>query len=212
MVRVTSRRGPVEAPVYIDRALRAGMVFMTLHFPDDVATNLLTINATDPQVGHGRVQGVRGARRAGPYGGDCRTARRSESSRGGRRRLMDLHLRHAAPTDDERAAVDALLGPPRSALGRRCARRSTDAHCAHGGREAREQRHLLLPALQALQARVGWISETGLEYVCARLGVPPADAWGVATFYALLVDDAARAARAARLRRHRLSVPRARRS
>ena len=28
---------------------------------------------------------------------------------------MDLHLRHAAPTDEERAAVDALLGPPRSA-------------------------------------------------------------------------------------------------
>ena len=39
---------------------------------------------------------------------------------------------------------------------------------------------------EALQARVGWISETGLEYVCVRLDVPPADAWGVATFYALL--------------------------
>jgi NADH-quinone oxidoreductase subunit F len=45
---------------------------------------------------------------------------------------------------------------------------------------------LLLPALQALQARVGWISETGLDYVCVRLDVPPADAWGVATFYSLL--------------------------
>lgn len=98
---------------------------------------------------------------------------------------MDLHLRHAAPTDDERAAVDALLGPPRSAWdgGERGDRR--DTHLATGGREAREQRHLLLPALQALQARVGWISETGLDYVCVRLGVP-ADAWGVATFYALL--------------------------
>ena len=49
--RVTSRRGTVEAPVRIDRALRAGVVFMTLHFPDDVATNLLTINATDPRSG-----------------------------------------------------------------------------------------------------------------------------------------------------------------
>jgi NADH-quinone oxidoreductase subunit F len=57
---------------------------------------------------------------------------------------------------------------------------------AHGGREQRERRHLLLPALEALQSRVGWISETGLDYVCVRLGVPPADAWGVATFYALL--------------------------
>jgi anaerobic selenocysteine-containing dehydrogenase len=51
LVRVTSRRGTIEAPVFIDRALRAGVVFMTLHFPDDVATNLLTINATDPRSG-----------------------------------------------------------------------------------------------------------------------------------------------------------------
>ncbi len=51
MVQVTSRRGSIEAPVCIDRGLRAGVVFMTLHFPDDVATNLLTINATDPRSG-----------------------------------------------------------------------------------------------------------------------------------------------------------------
>ncbi|HTI65378.1 MAG TPA: NAD(P)H-dependent oxidoreductase subunit E [Gemmatimonadaceae bacterium] len=99
---------------------------------------------------------------------------------------MDLRLRHVEPTDDERAAVDALLGVPESAWegGERGDR--YDAHVAHSGRAMREQRHLLLPALRALQERVGWISETGVEYVCARLGVPPADAWGVATFYALL--------------------------
>ena len=51
LVRVTSRRGQVVAPVYIDRALRSGTVFMTLHFPDDVETNLLTINASDPKSG-----------------------------------------------------------------------------------------------------------------------------------------------------------------
>ncbi len=51
IVRVTSRRGTVEVPVWIDRGLRSGIVFMTLHFPDDVATNLLTINATDPRSG-----------------------------------------------------------------------------------------------------------------------------------------------------------------
>jgi formate dehydrogenase major subunit len=50
-VRVTSRRGSIEAPIMIDRSLRAGVVFMTLHFPDDVATNFLTINATDPRSG-----------------------------------------------------------------------------------------------------------------------------------------------------------------
>jgi len=50
-VRVTSRRGTVVAPAHIDAGLRAGMVFMTLHFPDDIATNLLTINAADPKSG-----------------------------------------------------------------------------------------------------------------------------------------------------------------
>jgi formate dehydrogenase major subunit len=50
-VRVTSRRGTVVAPVRIDTGLRPGLAFMTLHFPDDVATNLLTIDATDPKSG-----------------------------------------------------------------------------------------------------------------------------------------------------------------
>jgi formate dehydrogenase major subunit len=51
IVTVTSRRGSIEAPIYIDRGLRAGVVFMTLHFPDEIATNFLTINATDPRSG-----------------------------------------------------------------------------------------------------------------------------------------------------------------
>jgi NADH-quinone oxidoreductase subunit F len=99
---------------------------------------------------------------------------------------MDLHLHGAVPTDEEREAVDALLGAPTSAWDGGDRGSARDAHTATGGRGQREMRHLLLPALQALQSRVGWISESGLEYVCLRLGVPPADAWGVATFYALL--------------------------
>jgi formate dehydrogenase major subunit len=51
IARVSSRRGTVEAPVRIDRALRPGLAFMTLHFPDDVDTNVLTIDATDPKSG-----------------------------------------------------------------------------------------------------------------------------------------------------------------
>jgi formate dehydrogenase major subunit len=51
VVRVTSRRGSVEAPVHLDRGLRPGLVFMTLHFPDQVETNVLTIDATDPKSG-----------------------------------------------------------------------------------------------------------------------------------------------------------------
>jgi predicted molibdopterin-dependent oxidoreductase YjgC len=50
-VRVRSRRGEVTVPVHIDRSLRPGLTFMTFHFPDDVATNLLTIDATDPRSG-----------------------------------------------------------------------------------------------------------------------------------------------------------------
>jgi predicted molibdopterin-dependent oxidoreductase YjgC len=50
-VLVSSRRGSVEAPVAFDRTLRPGLAFMSLHFPDLVATNTLTIDATDPKSG-----------------------------------------------------------------------------------------------------------------------------------------------------------------
>jgi NADH-quinone oxidoreductase subunit F len=98
---------------------------------------------------------------------------------------LDLRLLVAEPTDEERAAVDALLGTPRSAWegGMRVA--DIDGRTSERGHEARAQRHLLLPALHALQERAGWISPGGMNYVCARLDVPPADAYGVATFYAL---------------------------
>ena len=50
-VRVVSRRGAVVAPARVDAGLPAGLVFMTLHFPDQVDVNLLTIDATDPRSG-----------------------------------------------------------------------------------------------------------------------------------------------------------------
>jgi len=51
VVRARSRRGSVEVPVRFDESLRPGLAFMTLHFGDDVMTNLLTIDATDPKSG-----------------------------------------------------------------------------------------------------------------------------------------------------------------
>jgi formate dehydrogenase major subunit len=50
-VRVASRRGTVLAPARIDPGLPQGLVFLTLHFPDQVATNELTIEAVDPKSG-----------------------------------------------------------------------------------------------------------------------------------------------------------------
>jgi formate dehydrogenase major subunit len=48
---VSSRRGSLEAPVHIDDTLRAGLAFMTLHFPEQVATNVLTLDTWDPKSG-----------------------------------------------------------------------------------------------------------------------------------------------------------------
>ena len=50
-VRVLSRRGEVEVAVRADETVRPGLVFMTPHFVEQVATNRLTINATDPVAG-----------------------------------------------------------------------------------------------------------------------------------------------------------------
>jgi formate dehydrogenase major subunit len=51
MARVSSRRGSLEVPVHVDETLRAGLAFMTLHFPEQVATNVLTLDAWDPKSG-----------------------------------------------------------------------------------------------------------------------------------------------------------------
>jgi NADH-quinone oxidoreductase subunit F len=99
---------------------------------------------------------------------------------------MDLHIIGGKATESERAAVDALLGPPQS--GWRGASRdiARDGRAAAGGRAVAGRRDLLLPALHAVQDRMGWISRGALNYICERLSVPPADAWGVVTFYDLL--------------------------
>ncbi len=86
---------------------------------------------------------------------------------------MDLKLLSAEPTSEERIAIDAAIAP--LAL-----RGATGVH---------RKRHLLLPALQGAQERVGWISEGAFNYICKTLDVPPADAYGVATFYALLATE-----------------------
>ena len=98
---------------------------------------------------------------------------------------MDLHVIGPLASPAERAAVDGVLGPPDSGWRGGGRNTLTEGHVARGGHEARSRRDLLLPALHALQDRVGQISQPGLNYVCRRLSVPPAEAYGVATFYAL---------------------------
>jgi NADH-quinone oxidoreductase subunit F len=76
--------------------------------------------------------------------------------------MTDIHLIPGATASEaEREAIDRAIG--------------NDAPA----------RHLLLPALHAAQARAGWISEGALNHICERLSVPPAEAYGVASFYAM---------------------------
>ena len=87
--------------------------------------------------------------------------------------MPDLRLLNAEPSEAERSAIDAVLGAGTDANGRTA-------------RDDRTKRHLLLPALRAAQLRVGWVSEGALGYASRRLAVPPAEAYGVASFYALI--------------------------
>ena len=51
MAKASSRRGSLQVPVHIDETLRPGLAFMTLHFPEQVQTNILTLDAWDPKSG-----------------------------------------------------------------------------------------------------------------------------------------------------------------
>jgi len=98
---------------------------------------------------------------------------------------VDTHFIKDEPSSEERQAVDSILGAPDSGWlgGPRSVDR--DGHSAVRGHALGAQRHLLLPVLHAIQARMGWITPAALNYACQRLDIPPADAYGVASFYGL---------------------------
>ena len=177
-----SRRGAARSSRRCGSTPRCGpgLAFMTLHFPDEVETNVLTIDATDPEVRHGRVQGERDPRRealrrrapheavsqlavpavAGSPAGRCAAARRPSvrpSTASSARRARRGRARPAEPTGTSRAAVT-----PR---GRSA---TCSCRCCTSCRPGR------------LDQRAG-----ALGYVCRRLTIPPAEAYGVASFYAL---------------------------
>ncbi|HZZ47046.1 MAG TPA: NAD(P)H-dependent oxidoreductase subunit E [Pseudonocardia sp.] len=91
---------------------------------------------------------------------------------------MDLRLTQARASEAERAAVTRVLGAE-----------TGSQHFTDAGHDARGRRHLLLPTLHAVQESVGWISPGALNYVALRLSVPPAEVYGVATFYAMFSTE-----------------------
>ena len=97
---------------------------------------------------------------------------------------MELDQHGATPSDEERAAIDAVLGVDRDSIHVRT--RSGDGfHTARGGARHRAERHRLLAGLHAVNDRVGWISPGAVNHLAARLDIGPADVFGVATFYGL---------------------------
>jgi NADH-quinone oxidoreductase subunit F len=96
-----------------------------------------------------------------------------------RRPEMDVRTSAEAATEAERKAVESVLGVAAPEAER----------VIRGGHADRERRHLLLPALHALQDRVGWISRGGVDLLAERLSVAPAEIYGVATFYHLLATQ-----------------------
>jgi NADH-quinone oxidoreductase subunit F len=93
---------------------------------------------------------------------------------------MDIRLSGEPAGDEEKEAVAGVLGPEPEA----------DSRVVRGGHHDRERRHLLLPALHALQDRAGWISRGAADHLAERLGVAPAEIFGVASFYHLLATSA----------------------
>ena len=103
---------------------------------------------------------------------------------------MDLHVIGPLASPAERAAVDSVLGPAESGWRGGARDSGIDGHMARGGHAARSRRDLLIPVLHAVQSRIGWISQPALNYISRRLTVPPAEAYGVASFYALFATSA----------------------
>src|SRR5919206_2087069 len=102
---------------------------------------------------------------------------------------MDVHVIGPLASPAERAAVDGVLGPAENGWAGGARNPAVDGHAARGGHAARSRRDLLIPVLHSVQSRIGWISQPAMNYICRRLTVPPAEAWGVATFYALFATS-----------------------
>jgi NADH-quinone oxidoreductase subunit F len=95
---------------------------------------------------------------------------------------LDLHLTDAQATAEERTAVDSELGAPGSSW-HGGTLQSSEIRAHLNGEFGKRDR--LLPALHAIQNRIGWISPGAINYVSLRLDVAPAEVHGVASFYGM---------------------------
>ena len=98
--------------------------------------------------------------------------------------MPNVHFGNGQPTTREQEIVEQFLLEPE-----RATHALSERVLVGGPRRATGIRHLLLPGLWALQDSVGWVSPGGLKALCDSLGVPLAEAYGVATFYELLQSE-----------------------
>ncbi|MEC8922927.1 MAG: NADH-ubiquinone oxidoreductase-F iron-sulfur binding region domain-containing protein [Actinomycetota bacterium] len=96
--------------------------------------------------------------------------------------MADLQFSDARADDEEIGAIDSLVGEP-------AVMRQGERLVRGGLSRRRASRHLLLPGLHLLQNSKGWISPGGLNYLAEVLQVPPAEAYGVASFYDLFETE-----------------------
>ena len=117
---------------------------------------------------------------------------------------MDLHLMRRGALRRRARRASTSCWAARERLGRRRARRGRPtASPAEAARPATSAT-CCCPRCTRCRPAVGWISPGGLNYVSERLTVPPAEAYGVATFYAMFSDRAAPQDGGPRLRRPRV--------
>jgi len=97
--------------------------------------------------------------------------------------MADLYIGPDVADQTEIEAVVAAIGDDPAVV------HETERLVLSGRARRHDRRHLLLPALHALQNAKGWISPGGLNHICDALQVPPAEAYGVATFYEMFRVD-----------------------
>lgn len=99
---------------------------------------------------------------------------------------MDLRFTDAQATPAEKQAVTKATGITEAQSHHRIRTAANLRIFGTGRQSVLDRRHLLLPALETVQSEIGWVSEGALMHICRVLSVPPAEAWGVATFYSLI--------------------------